>query len=195
MCNFLQIRLRCGKSTRAAAQPSTGSEAAVRVTQEASGYGPVPGPFAGADIIRPFKLCINISPAGGTWGWRYFAPGRRRRKVRCVPDTQVWASVTALPCSSSPHRTRCAGLRRGPRFLCRQKVTKEPSKGRGISISLSPLKSPLLETTNQGGFGSLPPLSCFARHLPLTGGVGPLLDVPPGDCNNPKTSASEWARG
>ena len=33
-------------------------------------------------------------------------------------------------------------------FLCGQKVTKEPSKGRGISIFLSPLKSPLLKTTN-----------------------------------------------
>ena len=33
-------------------------------------------------------------------------------------------------------------------FLSGQKVTKEPSKGRGISISLSPLKSPLLKTTN-----------------------------------------------
>ena len=40
---------------------------------------------------------------------------------------------------------------RASNFLCRQKVTKELSKGRGISISLSPLKSPLLETTNQGG--------------------------------------------
>ena len=69
---------------------------------------------------------------------------------------------------------------RASNFLSGQKVTKEPSKGRGISISLSPLKSPLLETTNQGGCGSLPPLSRFARHLPLTGGVGPLLDVPPG---------------
>ena len=36
-------------------------------------------------------------------------------------------------------------------FLSGQKVTKEPSKGRGISISLSPLKSSLLKTTNQGG--------------------------------------------
>ena len=25
---------------------------------------PLPGPFAGADIIRPFKLCMSISPAG-----------------------------------------------------------------------------------------------------------------------------------
>ena len=33
-------------------------------------------------------------------------------------------------------------------FLCRQKVTKELSKGGGISISLPPLISPLLETTN-----------------------------------------------
>ena len=46
-------------------------------------------------------------------------------------------------------------------FLYGQKVTKEPSKVGGISISLPPLKSPLLETTNQGGLRS------------------PLLDVPP----------------
>ena len=48
-------------------------------------------------------------------------------------------------------------------FLCRQKVTKELSKGRGVSISLSPLKSPLLKTTNQGGFG--PPIGCTPRGL------------------------------
>ena len=48
-------------------------------------------------------------------------------------------------------------------FLDDQKVTKEPSKGRGVSIPLSPLKSPHPKTTNQGGLRS------------------PLLDVPPGD--------------
>ena len=47
-------------------------------------------------------------------------------------------------------------------FLCGQKVTKEPSKGRGISISLSPLKSSLLKTTNQGGCG--PPIGCTPRE-------------------------------
>lgn len=47
-------------------------------------------------------------------------------------------------------------------FLAGQKVTKEPSKGREVSIPLSPLKSPLTQTTNQGGLRS------------------PLLDVPPG---------------
>ena len=40
----------------------------------------------------------------------------RRRKVRSIPDAQVWASVMPLPCSSSPHRTRFAGLRRGPQL-------------------------------------------------------------------------------
>ena len=66
---------------------------------------------------------------------------------------------------------------RASNFLCRQKVTKELSKGRGISISLSPLKSPLLETTNQGGFG--PPIGCTPRGLAVpckvqrkTGGAG-----------------------
>ena len=44
-------------------------------------------------------------------------------------------------------------------FLCGQKVTKEPSKGRGISISLSPLKSPLLETTKHRGDCG-PPIGC-----------------------------------
>ena len=47
-------------------------------------------------------------------------------------------------------------------FLSSQKVTKEPSKGRGISISLSPLKSSLLKTTNQGGCG--PPIGCTPRE-------------------------------
>ena len=61
-------------------------------------------------------------------------------------------------------------------FLCGQKVTKEPSKGRGISIPLSPLKTPLLETTNQGGPG--PPIGC----------------TPSGD-GNLEGPAPEWARG
>ena len=40
----------------------------------------------------------------------------RRRKVRYIPDAQEWASVMPLPCVSSPHRTRFAGLRRGPQL-------------------------------------------------------------------------------
>ena len=40
--------------------------------------------------------------------------GPRRRKVRSIPDAQVWASVMSLPCSSSPRQTRFAGLWRGP---------------------------------------------------------------------------------
>ena len=40
----------------------------------------------------------------------------RRRKVRSIPDAQVWASVMPLPCASSPHQTRFAGLWRGPRL-------------------------------------------------------------------------------
>ena len=42
--------------------------------------------------------------------------GLRRRKVRYIPDAQVWASVMPLPCSSSPHQTRFAGLWRGPKL-------------------------------------------------------------------------------
>ena len=42
--------------------------------------------------------------------------GPRRRKVRFIPDAQVWASVMSLPCPSSPHQTRFAGLWRGPRL-------------------------------------------------------------------------------
>ena len=63
---------------------------------------------------------------------------------------------------------------RASNFLYGQKVTKEPSKVGGISISLPPLKSPLLETTNQGGFG--PPIGC----------------TPPGVGDNLKSPASEW---
>ena len=48
-------------------------------------------------------------------------------------------------------------------FLCGQKVTKEPSKGRGISISLSPLKSPLLKPTNL--------VLASSRSLALPGGA------------------------
>ena len=43
------------------------------------------------------------------------------------------------------------------------KFTKEPSKGRGISISLSPLKSPLLETANL--------VLASSRSLALPGGA------------------------
>ena len=55
-------------------------------------------------------------------------------------------------------------------FLYGQKVTKEPSKGRGISISLSPLKSPLLKTTNTGGdcgppYWMYPPGIAITRKL------------------------------
>ena len=42
--------------------------------------------------------------------------GHRRRKVRSIPNAQAWASVMPLPCSSSPHQTRFAGLWRGPRW-------------------------------------------------------------------------------
>ena len=31
------------------------------------------------------------------------SPGRRPHKVRCAQDAQVWASLAALPCSSSPN--------------------------------------------------------------------------------------------
>ena len=42
--------------------------------------------------------------------------GHRRRKVRSIPNAQAWASVMPLPCSSSPHQTRFAGLWRGSRW-------------------------------------------------------------------------------
>ena len=45
---------------------------------------------------------------------------------------------------------------RASNFLCRQKVTKELPRGRGISISLSPFEPPLLETTLQGGTAPSP---------------------------------------
>ena len=78
------------------------------------------------------------------------------------------------------------------------KFTKEPSKGRGISISLSPLKSSLLKTTNLVLASSrslaLPGgarlVSFAARPLPMKAAslgfhwgpisAAPLLDVPPG---------------
>ena len=51
--------------------------------------------------------------------WSFLPRGHRplrRRKVRSIPDAQAWASVMSLPCSSSPHQTRFAGLWRGPRL-------------------------------------------------------------------------------
>ena len=55
---------------------------------------------------------------------------------------------------------------RASNFLCGQKVTKEPSKVGGISISLPPLKSSLLETTNQGG--ARPPYWMYPPGLAIT---------------------------
>ena len=49
------------------------------------------------------------------------------------------------------------------------KFTKEPSKGRGISISLSPLKSSLLKTTNL--------VLASSRSLALPGGQGSFLSL------------------
>ena len=73
---------------------------------------------------------------------------------------------------------------RASNFLCRQKVTKEPSKGRGISISLSPLKSPLLETTNTGGT-AVPPIGCTPRGTEtwkIQRRNGPAVDETAGGC-------------
>ena len=59
--------------------------------------------------------------------WSFLPRGHRplrRRKVRSIPDAQAWASVMSLPCSSSPHQTRFAGLWRGPRLsVCAVRTT------------------------------------------------------------------------
>ena len=36
--------------------------------------------------------------------------GRRPHKVRCAQDAQVWASLAALPCSSSPNHDHSAAV-------------------------------------------------------------------------------------
>ena len=38
------------------------------------------------------------------------SPGRRPHKVRCAQDAQVWASLAALPCSSSPNHDHSAAV-------------------------------------------------------------------------------------
>ena len=37
-------------------------------------------------------------------------PQARRRKIRCAQDAQAWASIAALPCSSSPQQSYLALL-------------------------------------------------------------------------------------
>ena len=66
---------------------------------------PLVGSF---DEHLAYAVLIGLAPQTPITG------DARRRKVRFIPDAQAWASVMALPCSSSPHRTRFAGLRRGP---------------------------------------------------------------------------------
>ena len=51
---------------------------------------------------------------------------------------------------------------RASNFLSAQKVTKEPSKVGGISISLPPLKSPSLKRPSTGGT-AVPPIGCTPR--------------------------------
>ena len=68
------------------------------------------------------RALIGVGPQDPVYGGRppvsraISSGGHRRRKVRSIPDAQVWASVMPLPCSSSPHQTRFAGLWRGPRL-------------------------------------------------------------------------------
>ena len=44
-------------------------------------------------------------------------PQSRPRKVHSTRDAQAWASLAAFPCSSSPHKTRSAGLLWGPHLV------------------------------------------------------------------------------
>ena len=73
-------------------------------------------PITGDALLRNEKFY----PAGKDKTiWSFLPRGHRplrRRKVRSIPDAQVWASVMPLPCSSSPHQTRFAGLWRGPQL-------------------------------------------------------------------------------
>ena len=64
----------------------------------------MPSPARGRGIFRPRA--------------RYFpwmestqrSPGRRPHKVRCAQDAQAWASLAALPCSSSPNHDHSAAV-------------------------------------------------------------------------------------
>ena len=91
---------------------------------------PPPAAARAGQIRRSFfpniapLVCLAFSALFGRGRpmWRPVRRARRpgaprRRKVRCAQDAQAWASLAALPCSSFPRETRCAGLSRGPREL------------------------------------------------------------------------------
>ena len=63
----------------------------------------------------------DILPAGSItgrnylpWSFRFCACRPRRHKLR-IACFRLTAKIRSLHCASFPHRTRCAGLRRGPR--------------------------------------------------------------------------------
>ena len=87
--------------------PGDGSDKRLRGAGAYSHLVPTPSGPSGH-----LPLTGGVGPRSPCYG----SGSLRRRKVRFIPDAQVWASVMPLPCSSSPHRTRFAGLRRGPQL-------------------------------------------------------------------------------
>ena len=100
---------------------------------------------------RPPKGWAVLSGGQNQDGLILLAPGHwalRRRKVRSIPDAQAWASVMSLPCSSSPHQIRFAGLWRGPRLsICAVRTPPTPAKpwqlGNGMYASVLCAKFPI----------------------------------------------------
>ena len=76
------------------------------------------------------------------------SPGRRPHKVRCAQDAQVWASLAALPCSSSPNHDHYVGSWLGSRgsapydFRTRGARLENGLNLFGAGMNLGPLRPP-----------------------------------------------------
>ena len=76
------------------------------------------------------------------------SPGRRPHKVRCAQDAQVWASLAALPCSSSPNHDHYVGSWLGSRgsapydFRTRGARLENGLNLFGAGMNLGPFRSP-----------------------------------------------------
>ena len=134
-------------------------------------------------VLSGVRFCRHVGGDLQPRGSR--TPGLRRKKLRLAPFPPLCGENCAhcVP-SSSPHATRCAGLARGPLFyfLCGQKVTKEPLKGRlkrsTASASLRRDTAIRLTLKNPGGTVS----SCLCIRYLSALSLYPvliLLPVPP----------------
>ena len=98
--------------------------------------------------------------------------GRRPHKVRCAQDAQVWASLAALPCSSSPNHDHYVGSWLGSRgaapydFRTRGARLENGLNLFGAGMNLGPLCLPPAAARagqiRRSFFSHIAPLVCLA---------------------------------